>query len=165
MSFHEKSAWACIAALLIVFVPYFFYVFQYPMAYVGLFVVAVVVLSVLLIGFHGFNALFSPSLRKSGSPPDLDERDKSIEIKAAKVSGILLGILVMCWCLNAMCGIPIAATINFQNGYSEGSAASLNHFSIPAFKALLWVHALFAAFVFANLSYYAMIVYAYRRST
>ena len=30
MSFHEKSAWACLAAILLVFVPFFVVVFAVP---------------------------------------------------------------------------------------------------------------------------------------
>ena len=164
MSFHEKSAWACLVSLLIAFVPYFFYVFQYPAAFVGLFIVAVVVLVALLVGFHVLNSVMSPSIHQTGDTSVRDERDIQIETWAAKVAGVVLGFLVMIWCLNAMYGIPVVAAVEASRNSSPEGGQTLSDFSIPALQALTWVHLMFAAFVAANLTYYLMIVLAYRSS-
>ena len=37
MSFHEKSAWACLVGIGVVYVPYFTVVLRFPMAALGLF--------------------------------------------------------------------------------------------------------------------------------
>ena len=164
MSFHEKSAWACLISILLVFVPYFWYVFQYPVAFVGLFVIAVVVLVALLVGFHVANALLSASIRKSGDTPPLDERDVKIEMWSAKIAGIVLGFLVMVWCLTGMVGIPLVAAVNANEIASSPVGQAVSEFTIPAAQALTWVHMMFAAFVVANLTYYLMIIVTYRRS-
>ena len=76
---------------------------------------------------------------------------------------MVLGFLVMAWCLNAMFGIPVVAAVHAgKTGNSMGQ--SLSELAIPASQALTWVHMLFAAFVVANVTYYLMIVLAYRRS-
>ena len=97
MSFHEKSAWACLVSILLVFIPYFWLVLQYPVAYVALFVLAVFVLVALLTGMHLAFALTSSRTLQSGDTPPLDERDRRIELSAAKWSGIVLGFIVMIW--------------------------------------------------------------------
>jgi hypothetical protein len=48
MSFHEKSALACLISICCVYVPYFFLVFRFPMAALGLFWVAAIGLAALL---------------------------------------------------------------------------------------------------------------------
>ncbi len=153
MSFHEKSAWACLISIVVVFVPYFLIVFQQPMAF-GLLVLAVVLLSVLLSAFHIVNALMTRSIRTTGDIPPHDELDRLIELQAAKLSGIVLAIAVVSWSLSAMVRVPVLA--------GEGTTPS--QFAIPGIQALTAIHLLFAGFVVANLAYYGSIIAGYRRS-
>ena len=51
MSFHEKSALACLISIVLVYVPYFFFVFRFPMAALGLFWVSALGLVALLAVF------------------------------------------------------------------------------------------------------------------
>jgi hypothetical protein len=153
MSFHEKNAWACLIAIVVVFVPYFLIVFQYPMAFVGWLVLAVIGLSVLLAVFHIVNALATRSIRQRGDTPAQDELDRLIELRAAKLSGIVLAVVVVVWSLSAMFGVPTIA--------GEGTASS--QFAIPIMQVMIAIHLLFAGFVVANLAYYGSIVAGYRR--
>ena len=159
MGYQEKSAWACSGSILVVFVPYFLAVFQAPMAYVALFVMAVVGLVALLAGFHIINAIVSASIRKSGDVPKPDELDRIIELRAAKLSGIVLGVVVLMWLCTVMLWFPVMG-IREIAAAAEPVAAD---FSVPVVKAMLWVHGLFAGFVVANLVYYGAIVASYRR--
>jgi len=88
-----------------VFVPYFVFVFQNPMAFIGLMVVAVIFLVALLVGFHIVNAIITASIRKRGDVPPQDELDKLIELRAAKISGMMLSVIVVGWCLMAAFGV------------------------------------------------------------
>lgn len=153
MNFHEKSAWACLLSIVVVYVPYFLLVFQYPIASIGFFVLAVVALSVLLTAFHIINAIVTPSMHKTGDAPAQDELDRMIELRAAKLSGIVLSVAVMAWC------IIIAMFVLPALGISEQTAT----FAIPVMQALTGIQLLFAGFVVANLVYYGTIVASYRR--
>src|SRR5262245_12129611 len=130
MSFHEKSAWACLVSIVLVFVPYLVVVLRYPASFFGLFPLAVLALIGLLTAFHMGNALATRSIRETGDTPPLDELDQLIELRAAKWSGLFLGAAVMMWCLTAMWAIPTL----------EIADANL---------ALTAIHLLFAAFVAA----------------
>ncbi len=83
--------------------------------------------------------------------------DRAIELKAAKLSGILLAVLVMSWCLVAMVW---ALTVGVKAASAVEAGAGL---VIPLRQALIGVHLLFAGFVVANVVYYALIVASYRR--
>lgn len=164
MSFHEKSAWACLLGILLVFVPYFYVVFQYPLAFVGLFAVAVAALCLFLIVFHTLNAIMSPSIRKSGDAPKRDELDRMIELQAAKISGIVLGVVVIAWCLLAMLGGPILGIRQIAAAKAAtDSLATPEQFAIPLGSALMAIHTMFAGFVVANLVYYGSLIVGYRR--
>ena len=164
MAFHEKNAWACLLSLLLVFVPYFIFVLRNPVAYIWLFVLAVVVLAGLLTAFNVINASIFAVNSKSGELTQLDERDKSIEVRAAKISGVVLGFAVVTWCLNTMIGIPIIGKRELaENGVANGQ--SLSDFSIPAETVLTAIHLLFAGFVIANVVYYLAIIVGYRRAS
>lgn len=151
MNFHEKSAWACLLSIVVIYGPYFLLVFRYPMAYIGLFGLAVIALAVLLAVFHIINAIVTPSIRNKGDMPAQDELDRMIEMRAAKLSGIVLSVAVMVWCLIAMFVLPTL-------GISEQAAT----FAIPVIQALTGIQLLFAGFVVANLVYYGTIVASYR---
>lgn len=155
MGFHEKSAWAALGAIVLVFVPYFVVVFQHPMAYIGMFVLAVMVQVVLLTVFHVVNALATPEIRKSGDTPKLDELDRWIELRAAKLSSLLLSVVVMSWCMAAGFLIP---TLAGASGTGDAS-----RFVVSGFQAAMGLHVLFAGFVLVNVIYYATIVTGYRR--
>ena len=163
MNFHEKSAWACGAAILLVFVPYFAIVFRHPMAFVGLFILAVVGLVALLGVFHVVNAIATPSIRKTGDTPAPDELDRIIELRAAKLSGTVLATVVLTWSIIAMFGIPALGVGEIANENAAGEVLSPADFAIPVTQAVFWVHLLFAGFVIANITYYGGIVAAYRR--
>jgi len=163
MSFHEKSAWACLIAVLLVFVPYFALVLRYPMAFVALFVLAVFVLVALLAGFHIFNSLLTPSIRETGDTPQHDELDRLIELRAAKLSGLVLGIAVLLWSIAAMFGAPAAGVSEFVKAQAENALVAPTQLVVPLSFALTAIHLLFASFVAANVIYYGTIIAGYRR--
>jgi hypothetical protein len=143
MSFHEKSAWACLISITLVYVPYFVFVFHFPLAAMGLFWVSAIALVALLVVFHVFNAIATRSIRTTGDVPPIDELDQKIELKAAKWAGFVLSFAVVTWILVAMYCVAVIAT------------------STEMFMAA--VQWLFAGFVFANAAYYGGIVFRYRR--
>jgi len=162
MGFQEKSAWACLIAIVAVYVPYFWVVFQYPMAF-GLFVVAAIILAVLLTAFHLVNALATRSIRKTGDVPPLDELDRMLELRAAKLSGVVLAIVVMGWSLVAMFGVPALAISELVQASTPDGGGPSVQLSIPVVQALTAIHALFAGFVIANIAYYGNLIVGYRR--
>jgi len=163
MSFHEKNAWACLLAVLAVYIPYFSFICREPITSNVLFVAAVVFLAVLLAVFHATNAIFSKKTREAGDTPKLDERDRIIDLKASKISGFVLGLCVIVWCINAMLRFPFIGFANLASSSSLDAPADLSSFSISGFVAIWWVQLLFAGFVFANIVYYATVIFFYRR--
>jgi flagellar biosynthesis protein FliQ len=161
MNFHEKSAWACLVSILVVYTPYFWTVFQRPMATVGLFVTAVIILAVLLTGFHIANALAARSIRDTVTTPPHDELDRIIELKSAKLSGTVLAFIVIVWCISAVYTVLGVSGISHAETLDK-PLTSLTLF-VPAIIALTGIHALFAGFVIANITYYGSIVASYRR--
>lgn len=121
-----------------------------------------VILVVFLTAFHVVNAIASPSIRKTGDVPPLDELDRLIEFRAAKISGFVLGVAVISWCLVTAIGAPALGMQELAERATADVAGSAN-FSIPVTYVLLAIHALFAGFVLANIVYYGSIVFAYRR--
>ena len=90
MSFREKSAWASLAVMLIVFVPYFTHVFRLFQrdelgmgTVIGEFIGAVVFQVVLMIVVHIILAICSRQDPK-------DERDRAIESKSFKIGYYVL---------------------------------------------------------------------------
>ena len=162
MGFQERNAWACGCSILVVFTPYFWLVFRYPMAHVGLFAIAVAALVALLVGFHIVNALATASIRKSGDVPAPDELDRIIELRAAKLAGIVLATVVLSWSLAAMVGVPVQGAANIASATAE-NAATASDFAIRVTKVMCWVHVLFAGFVTSNVAYYGSIIAGYRR--
>lgn len=161
MSFHEKSAWACLVSIVLAYSPYFWMVFQYPLAGLGLFVLAAIALTVLLVVFHIVNAAATRSIRKSGDSPLRDELDRLIELQASKLSGFVLAFFVVAWCITTMYEvIGVSETVTTGN-----IATSLveQQLVVSVHDALNRVHILFAGFVIANISYYGCIVLGYRR--
>lgn len=149
MSFHEKSAWACLISIALVYVPYFWLVFRFLMAAVGLFWVSTIALIALLVSFHIVNA----SIRVNGRIPPVDELDEKIELQAAKWAGLMLGAAILTWVLIAMYSIVAI-------GAGEGLSSTR---AVPMFTAMAAVQWLYAAFVLANAVYYGGIVFRYRR--
>ena len=171
MSFQEKSAWACLVSIVGVFVPYLVVVLREPMAFVGLFPLAVLVQVLLLGAFHAVNAIVTRSIRRSGETTALDELDRLIELRAAKVAGVVLSVVVMSWCLLAMVGAPVLGVNGLRqasagavaSSTSTAAAAGTASFQVPVTQALVAVHLLFAGFVVANVVYYGVIIWGYRR--
>ena len=161
MGFHEKSAWACLLGIALVFTPYFVIVFRSPTAFVGLFVLAVIVQVIFMTVFHTVNAIMSHSIRKTGDAPPRDELDRMIELRAAKISGVILGLVVISWCMIAMFAAPVQEIA--LGKALDGAELSTTQFAIPLANVLLAVHVLFAGFVMANLVYYGSIVVSYRK--
>lgn len=182
VSFHEKSAWACLGSILLVFVPFFLLVFStpgYPIV-VPAFIGAVVVLVLIQTLLHIVFAVTSARIRRTGDVPARDEREIGIDLRSTKVASIVLGTVVMIWCLAAYAGIPISRIQQHQAMADTGVAPAVeieatpdvdvanlslsNLLPVPAHDALFFVHILFAGFVLANVVYYAAIVYGYRRA-
>ena len=156
MNYHEKSAWVCAICILAVYVPYFVFVWMTPAAYMVFFVAAVIGLVALMVGFHAVIALSTPKVLETGDTPPRDEMDRLIEFRAAKWSGIFLGVVVLTCCLNAMILIPLNSLELSREAAETGTMA------ISVSKALVGVHVLFAGFVLANLVYYCSIIVGYR---
>ena len=156
MSFHEKSAWACLISISLVYVPYFALVFRFPMAALGLFWVSALGLAALLAAFHVVNAIATRSIRATGEAPPVDELDRKIELKAAKWAGLILALAVLTWVLVTMYSIPVIASNALAQTAASGHA-------IPMFTAMAAVQWLFAGFVVANIAFYGGIVFRYRR--
>ena len=163
MNFHEKNAWACGAADCLVYIPYFSIVLRNPMAFDGLFIIAVGWLIVILVGFHVANAIATPAIRETGSSPVPDELDRIIELRAAKLSGIVLTAVVVIWSIVALFGMPGLGVGEMVMENSAEMAAISSDFAVPVTQAVFWIHLLFAGLVIANVTYYGSIVVAYRR--
>jgi hypothetical protein len=163
MSFHEKSAWACFVSICCLYVPYFFVVFRYPMAALGLIWVSAIALAVLLIVFHIVNAIATRSIRTTGEVPPLDELDQKIELTAAKWAGLILALAVVAWILVAMYAIPALGSAALEPTSAAARDVSPSSYTVPMFTAMSAVHWLFAGFVISNIAYYGGIVFGYRR--
>lgn len=163
MSYHERNAWACLIAIVIVFVPYFAVVLPQPMAFVGLFVLAVLGLIALLVGFHAVNAIATAAIRQKGDAPALDELDRMIEFRAAKLSGLVLGGIVLAWSIGVMYGAPAVGVAEIATANAANAPVDASDFAIPVSNAVFWVQVLFAGFVAANATYFGRIVVGYRR--
>ncbi|MFO0936126.1 MAG: hypothetical protein U0798_06365 [Gemmataceae bacterium] len=90
MSFREKSAWVCLFTTLIVYVPYFVYIFGIASrdgigldVTLGSFIVAVVVQAVLQAGL-------AIALRVTAKPEPKDERDAVIDGRAVRLAYYVL---------------------------------------------------------------------------
>lgn len=158
MSFQEKSALASLVAMACAYVPYFFLVTHYPMAALGLFWVAAGGLAVILAVFHAVNALVTRSIRLRGAAPATDELDRVIELRAAKMSGIVLAVAVFCWILFCMYAIPV-----HLHAAGQAQATDVSQLQVPALTAMTAIHWLFAGWLIANVVYYGAIVFGYRR--
>ena len=178
MSFHEKSAWACLGAILLVYIPFFLLVFStpgYPVV-VGAFVGSVVAMVAILVTVHIVFAISSKRIRETGDVPPLDEMEVGIELRAMKIASFLLASIVILWCIVAYVGIPVSGITDLVQ---QATAAAADPETAEAFApnpsiegllpvsghdALFAVHVLFAGFVLANVVYYASIVTGYRRA-
>ncbi|KPL90132.1 hypothetical protein [Herpetosiphon geysericola] len=156
MSFHEKSAWASLLAIGVVFTPYLVVVLRQPLAF-GILIVAVIALVLILTGFHIVNAISSKLIRERGVTPPIDELDRMIELRAAKYAGFVLACAVLTWCLFAL------VFVSAWGVSAGGEPSNLAEFRVPVTQALTAVHWLFASFVLANCVYYASIVVGYRK--
>jgi hypothetical protein len=163
MSFHEKSAWACLVGISVVYIPYFTLVLRFPMAALGLFWLSAIGLAAILVVFHTVNAIATKSIRSHGEVPPVDELDQRIELKAAKWAGFVLSVAVLAWIIIVMYAAPVIGGLGVEQVKLAGGEISPLNFSIPVFTAMVSVHWLFAGFVIANLAYYGGIVLGYRR--
>ena len=100
VSFREKSAWACAATIIAVFVPYFVHVFRLfeqqeltAMSILPAFVGAVIVQVALLVAAHIVFAIRAKQEQK-------DERDLAIESKSFRNAYFVCGFFAffgVCW--------------------------------------------------------------------
>ena len=162
MGFREKNAWFCLVSILVVFVPYFYFSFQYPMEHISVFLITVVGLILLLAGCHAINAIATNSNRESGAAINPDELDKLIELGAAKWAGVVLAATVLIWCWFAMLSVPIDEISSTVNPPSIAGTMNELGFTISPVQGLFWVNLLFAGFVVSNLIYYGKIIVSYR---
>ncbi|MDX1964633.1 MAG: hypothetical protein SFX18_15895 [Pirellulales bacterium] len=166
MSFHEKSAWACFWGIAVVFGGYFWLVWQAPLAFVFLLAGAVLVLTAVLVAFHVVNALATRTIRQTGDTPPLDERDRLIELRAAKFSAGVLAAVVVIWSCTALLLLPAISLeqLAVAQAAAEFPSAGANpqSLSLPLLPVLNGIQLLFAGFVLANLAYYGGIVAGYR---
>ena len=95
--------------------------------------------------------------------PKRDELDRGLELKAAKIAGIVLSVCVICWLMIAMYGIPAVGVSQLSQAEPVEGAEAISQFSVPVNDALQAVHTLFAGFVVANVVYYGTIIAGYRR--
>jgi hypothetical protein len=148
MSFREKSAWICLITTVVVFVPYFAYVFLLFAhrdlsvgSYVGAFIAAVVWQVVLNVG-----AQIAVSIRSGPEPKD--ERDVAIEAKAYRNAYIAL--------------VSLGWSVPF---FSLPFSAALGQTGLPLVKACLVLTSQFLllSFVVAEALKYLTQVVCYRR--
>jgi len=162
MGYQERNAWACACSILVVYTPYFWFVFNNPMAYVALFAIAVAGQVALLTGLHIVNSIATSSIRKSGDVPVPDELDRTIELRASKLAGILLATAVLGWSMAVMVGVPAAGVTNIAAANADRPVTT-SDFVIEVPEAIRWIHMLFAGLVISNVAYYGAIVFGHRR--
>lgn len=150
MSFREKSAWASLISLLIVYLVYFSIVFSGVSTRVALatLAAAVVIHLALLIAAHTVFAISSQEVLQRGDEPPRDERDVAIDLRSFRASSYVLGTGVLLWCLAVFVGIA-------GTGITD----------VAVQDAMTACQLLFAGFVVANLTYYTVQVTGYRRTS
>ena len=163
MSFQEKNAWACLLAILVVYIPYFSFTLREPAPSIVPFIAAVVFLVVLLIVFYALNATVSKQIKGIDPQPKPDEREQYIDLKASKIAGFVLAVWVIVWCVNAMLLLPFVEFSTPATNASLDSTTSISLVSISGIVAIWWVNLLFAGFIFANTVHYATLIFFYRR--
>ena len=94
--------------------------------------------------------------------PAPDELDRIIELRAAKLAGIVLATVVLSWSMAAMVGVPVQGVASIAAATAE-NAVTTSDFAIQVTKVMCWVHVLFAGFVISNVAYYGSIIAGYRR--
>ena len=67
------------------------------------------------------------------------------------------------WILVAMYSIPVIGSRILEQEQATSSEVSPSSYAIPMFTAMVAVNWLFAGFVLANIAYYGVIVFGYRR--
>ena len=110
--------------------------------------------------FHIVNALATKAIRKTGDVPPHDELDRIIELKAAKLSGTVLAVAVIAWCIAATTGVLGGSEI--ANNVALNEPITESKMMVSVLVVLTAVHMLFAGFVIANIAYYGSIVVGYR---
>jgi hypothetical protein len=163
MSFHEKSALACLTSICVVYVPYFVVVFRYPMAALGLIWLSAIGLVVLLGAFHFAIAIATRSVRRTFDTPPVDELDQRIELRAAKWASVTLASAVVTWILYAMYSMPAIGAGVFEQVTANGAEVSSSDFAVPVFMAWQPFSGCSPDSYFANVAYYGGIVIGYRR--
>jgi len=156
MSFREKSAWGCLAAILLIYVPYFSSVIENPAVSLFRFWISVVLIASLLIGYHILAAATDREVRANEDEPPFDELDRAIDLKASKIAGTFLGFFVLTWVIVALVNFPLLV------GQANEVLAE-EAFVISGTTALYAINALFGVFVLANVVFYGVVIAGYRR--
>lgn len=149
MSFHEKSAWASLISMLVVYLVYFSIAFSGVGVFFVIFalIAAVIIQVSLFAGAQILIAIFTREIKEKGDVPPRDERDRGIELRSTRVSSYVLGTAVALWCIAAFILIAMSGG------------------SVTARAAMTACQILFAGFVLASVAYYAMQVAGYRRTS
>ncbi len=149
MSFREKSAWASLAVMLVVFVPYFVHIFRLFEegkldwnTVLGEFIGAVIFEVVLLIVVHIVFAVRAKEEEK-------DERDLAIESKSFKIAYFVL-------VSSAFVAIPCLIGVGFSM-----QPSGIDQMTSPVFVSQL----LLLCFVAAEASKYVTQLVCYRRGS
>lgn len=93
MAFNEKSAWIMLAALLWIFGGYAWSLYEagsFGAGTTGVMIASIVAFVVVIVIAHIAAAILSPK----SADADEDERDRTIELRAEEVSGLVLGSAV-----------------------------------------------------------------------
>jgi hypothetical protein len=144
MSFREKSAWACLVTTVLVFVPYFGYVFRLyavgelsPGSIIAAFLAVVMVQSCMNIAAH---IVFAIQLRQSPK----DERDRLIESRSFRNAYLVLACSTL---LLMMAVVLLAKSISTD----------------PVVSAVVVSQVVFLSFVVAELIKYLTQAISYRQ--
>src|SRR5262245_51803964 len=148
-SFREKSAWITLGVLLLVFIPYFSFIFQLfaaehllAGAVLGAFVAAAVFMTLLECGSHIALAIFSRSERQ-------DERDRAIELKSFRVAYGILAVTAFC---------ALGAIVLLALPYGDSPA-------VPWLAPVFLSQVFFFCFVLAEVGKYLTQAICYRRGS
>ena len=148
-SFREKSAWITLGVLLVVFVPYFSFIFQLfaaerllAGAVLGAFVAATVFMILLESVSHIALAICSRSEHQ-------DERDRAIELKSFRVAYGILAVTAFC---------AIGAIVLLALSYGDSPV-------VPWLAPVFLSQVFFFCFVLAEVGKYLTQAICYRRGS
>lgn len=158
MTIHEKSAWASVVAILVLYIPYFSAVNAQPMEGVYRFWGVTIGMAVIMGVFHAIDAIVHVIRHRTHVVTLVDELDQAIQRDAAMVAGGVLAGVVVCWVIGMMYALPLSA-VTVTETTSDGIRTYVAWSVDDIMRAIHW---LFAGFVMANLVYYFVMIVRYR---